>query len=395
MGRTQRVAVVGAGASGLGALRALSAKGFDAIAYERGGAIGGVGTLEDRPTAAYRSLHLITSRARTEFEEFPMPPGTPDYPARDEVGRYLDAYATHFGLHERVRLGNGVRHARRRPGDCCELELEDGARAEADVLVAANGHNELPAWPDPPYPGADDFPGEQLHALDYREAEDFRDRNVLVVGMGNSAMDIATDLSHVAARTLLSTRRGTWVIPKRLLGQPADQVIRPWVAVHVPWRVPPAPSPLLPRVTLGAPDRYGLPAPERGIFQAHPTITDTVLSRISHGRITPKPGLAALDGDGVRFVDGTSEPVDAIVWCTGYRVVIPFLDPALVGPDPKNLPLYKRVLHLDVDDLFFVGLMQSTGSAFPIVERQSELLAARLAGEWAPPSPADMRKDCV
>src|SRR3954452_14778107 len=109
MGRAQRVAVVGAGASGLGALRALTAKGFDAIAYERGGAIGGVWTLEDRPPAAYRSLHLITSRARTEFEEFPMPPGTPDYPARDEVGRYLDAYATHFSLHERVRLRSRAR----------------------------------------------------------------------------------------------------------------------------------------------------------------------------------------------------------------------------------------------------------------------------------------------
>src|SRR3954452_4740915 len=114
MGRAQRVAVVGAGASGLGALRGLIAKGFDAIAYERGGAIGGVWTLEDRPTAAYRSLHLITRRARTEFARFPLPPGTPDAPARVEVGRYLDAYAARSDLHDRVRLGNRVRHARRR-----------------------------------------------------------------------------------------------------------------------------------------------------------------------------------------------------------------------------------------------------------------------------------------
>jgi hypothetical protein len=393
MGRTRRVAVVGAGASGLAALRALTKAGFDAVAYERGAAIGGVWTLEDRPTAAYRSLHLITSRARTEFAEFPMPDDTPDYPARDDVGRYLEAYVRHFGLLERVRLGNGVRRAARRAGGGWELELDDGGTDEADVLVAANGHNEQASWPEPAYPG--EFGGEQLHALDYREADAFRDRNVLVVGMGNSAMDIATDISHVAARTLLSTRRGTWVIPKRLLGQPADQIIRPWVAVHVPWRIRQPLSQLLLKITVGPPERYGLPAPERGLFQAHPTITDTVLSRISHGRITPKPGIERLAGDAVRFTDGSEEPVDAIVWCTGYRVVVPFLDPALLGPDPKELPLYKRVLHLDVDDLFFVGLMQSTGSAFPIVERQSELLAARLAGEWAPPSPSDMRKDCV
>jgi hypothetical protein len=393
MGRAQRVAVVGAGASGLAALRALTKAGFDAVAYERGQAIGGVWTLEDRPTAAYRSLHLITSRARTEFAELPMPEGTPDYPARDDVGRYLEAYAAHFGLQERIRLGAGVRQARRRAGGGWELELDGGETAEADVLVAANGHNEQAAWPEPAYPG--EFAGEQLHALDYREADVFRDRRVLVVGMGNSAMDIATDISHVAARTLLSTRRGTWVIPKRLLGQPADQLIRPWVAVHVPWRVRQPLSQLLLRITVGPPERYGLPAPERGLFQAHPTITDTVLSRISHGKIAPKPGIERLTGDGVRFTDGSEEPVDAIVWCTGYRVVIPFLEPGLLGPDPKELPLYKRVLHLDVDDLFFVGLMQSTGSAFPIVERQSQLLAAHLAGEWAPPSPAQMRQDCA
>src|SRR6185503_3698511 len=138
-----RIAIVGAGASGLAALRALTAKGLDATAYERGGAIGGVWTLEDRPTAAYRSLHLITSRARTEFAEFPMPDGTPDYPARDDVGRYLEAYADRFGLRERIRLGSGVRRARRRDGGGWELELEDGETATADVLVAANGHNEV------------------------------------------------------------------------------------------------------------------------------------------------------------------------------------------------------------------------------------------------------------
>src|SRR3954447_4161562 len=135
------IAIVGAGASGLAALRALTDAGFDATAYERGQAIGGVWTLEDRPTAAYRSLHLITSRARTEFAEFPMPPGTPDYPARDEVARYLDAYATHFGLHDRIRLNSGGRHARRRATGGWELELESGETASADVLVAANGHN--------------------------------------------------------------------------------------------------------------------------------------------------------------------------------------------------------------------------------------------------------------
>ncbi len=139
----------------------------------------------------------------------------------------------------------------------------------------ASGHNEAPLWPDPAYPG--DFAGEQLHALDYVDAEAFRDKRVLVVGMGNSAMDIATDLSHVAQRTLLSVRRGSWVIPKRLFGRPADQLIRPWVAVNVPWRLRQPLAQLMVRLAVGRPESYGLPVPERGLFQAHPTITDTVL----------------------------------------------------------------------------------------------------------------------
>jgi hypothetical protein len=383
----KRVAVIGAGPSGLSALRALDAAGLDAVAYERGARVGGIWTLEDRPTAAYRALHLITSRERTQFAEFPMPPGTPDYASREAVGRYLEAYAEAFGLTDRIRLGAEVRSVEPLPGGGW---MVDGERFSD--LVVASGHNEVPKWPDPPYPGS--FAGRQLHALDYGSGEDFAGESVLVVGMGNSAMDIATEVSYFASRTLLSVRRGSWIVPKRLLGKPADQTMKPWAAVHVPWQIRQPLAQLLLTMTVGRPERLGLPAPARGLFQDHPTITDTVPSRIAHGAIVPTGAIESLDGDRVRFADGRSEPVDAIVWCTGYRVEIPFLGASLTGPDPPTLPLYKRILHLDRDDLLFVGLMQSTGSAFPIVERQAQLVAERLTGRWAPPSSAEMRAEC-
>jgi cation diffusion facilitator CzcD-associated flavoprotein CzcO len=388
-----RVAVVGAGPAGLAALRALTAAGLDAVAFERGGRVGGIWTLEDRATAAYRSLHLITSRPRTEFAEHPMPEGTPDYPARDAVGRWLEDYVERFGLGGRIRLGAEVTATRPLPGGGWEVETASGERERFDRLVVASGHNEVAAWPRPAYPGSEHFAGEQLHALDFGEGRDFEGRRVVVVGMGNSAMDIATDLSHFAARTLLSVRRGSWVIPKRLLGRPADQVIRPWVAVHVPWRLRQPVAQTLLKLTVGRPEDVGLPAPAAGLFQSHPTISDTIVSRIAHGEIAPKPGIEALEQGGVRFTDGTREEVDAIVWCTGYRVTIPFLDEGVIGPDPQTLRLYKRILHLDRPDLFFIGLMQSTGSAFPILERQSQLLAEHLTGRWAPPSRTRMRAD--
>jgi hypothetical protein len=387
-----RVAIVGAGPAGLAALRALTAAGIDAVAYERGARVGGVWTLEDRPTAAYKSLHLITSKARTEFEEHPMPPGTPDYPSRDAVGRWLEDYAERFGLYERIELGTEITSTRRSHDGRWELETGGGARFGADKLVVASGHNDVPRWPDPAYPGS--FAGDQLHALEYGHASEYAGRRVLVVGMGNSAMDIATDLSHHAARTLLSVRHGSWVIPKRMLGKPADQVIKPWAAVHLPWRIRQPVAQTLLKMTVGPPERVGLPAPTGGLFQSHPTISDTIMSRIAHGAIEPKPGIETLDGDGVAFTDGTREDVDAIVWCTGYRVEIPFLDATVTGPDPQELPLYKRILHLDEPGIFFIGLMQSTGSAFPILERQSRLLGDHLTGRWAPPRRALMRADC-
>jgi len=390
-----RIGVVGAGPAGLAALRELSAAGLDAVAFERGARVGGVWTLEDRRTAAYRSLHLITSRERTSFAAFPLPEGTADYPSRDVVGRYLESYVEAFGLGDRLRLGNGVAQADRRAEGGWLLTLDDGTVEEVDRLIVANGHNAVPHWPDPAYPGTDGFAGEQLHAVDYEDAAAFAGRRVLVVGMGNSAMDIASDLSLTAEQTLLSVRHGSWVVPKRLLGRPADQVTSPWAAVHVPLALRQVVSQTLLRVVSGPPERYGLPKPERGLFEDHPTISDTILSRISHGRVTPKGAIDRLDGDAVVFADGTREPVDAIVWCTGYRVAMDFLDPALLGPEPTELPLYKRVLHLDVPDLHFVGYMQSTGSAFPIVERQGTLLARYLTGAWAPPSRAEMAADCT
>jgi hypothetical protein len=383
-----RVAVIGAGPSGLTTLRALDRAGIDATCFEKGQRIGGIWTLEDRRTAAYPRLHLITSRARTELAEFPMPDGTPHYPSRDAVGAYLESYADRFGLRDRIRLGTEITRAQRADGG---WRLEPVGET-FDALVVASGHNDVPKLPSPAYPG--DFAGEQLHALEYPGGERFVDKRVLVVGMGNSAMDIASELSWLAERTLLSVRRGSWIVPKRLLGMPADQVIRPWSAVHVPWRVRQPVAQLLLKLTVGSPENLGLPKPERGLFQDHPTITDTVPSRIAHGAIDPVGPIEALDGDHVRFANGRREPVDAIVWCTGYRVEIPFLDEDVLGPDPEQLPLYKRVLHLDHDDLLFVGLMQSTGSAFPIVERQAQLAAERLAGTWAPPDGAAMRADC-
>ena len=322
-----------------------------------------------------------------------MPADWPDFPSHERIGEYFSRYVdeTRRARPDPLRRGGGGGRARGQSGGWT-VRAEDGFEGEFDVLVVASGHNWEPRLPDPPYPGS--FDGRQLHAHDYREADELEGRRVLVVGMGNSSMDIAVESSTVAEATFLSTRRGTRIVPKYVFGKPADQVTSPTMA-RLPWQVRQPLTHLLLRLAVGRPESYGLPAPSSGFLRDHPTISDAVLSRLTHGEIAVRPGIQSLDGDGVVFADGSRERVDVIVWCTGYRVTVPYVDPAVLGAAPEDLSLFKRVFHHEHDDLFFIGLVQTTGSAIPVVERQSELLADHLTGRYAPPSPAKRRADAA
>ncbi|MFF2777333.1 flavin-containing monooxygenase [Streptomyces sp. NPDC058052] len=391
MGST-RVAVIGAGAAGLAAAKALLDEGLDVTVLERGSRPGGLwagdGTGADAGggSPAYDSLHLNTSKGRTGFARFPMPEEWPDYPSAALVAGYLAEYADVFGVTARIRFGAHVTSVRRADAG---WEVTAGGDPEPyDAVVVANGHNRDPKWPAPAYPGT--FHGTQLHAHDYRTPDVFAGRRVLVVGMGNSAMDLAVDASYVSdGPVLLSARRGTHIVPKYLFGRPADAT--GGALAVLPWRIRQTVAQAVLRLAVGTPERYGLPRPAGGLFQDHPTISDTILHRLTHGEVVARPGVARLDGGRVVFTDGTSEDVDVIVWATGYRVTLPFLGPEWRGDDPEALPLYRRVFHLDDPTLAFVGLMQSTGAALPVVEAQAELAAAYLSGRYALPSPDAQR----
>ncbi|WP_433796958.1 flavin-containing monooxygenase [Actinoplanes sp. CA-252034] len=376
-----RVAVIGAGAAGLATLKALLGAGCEAVGYESGDRPGGLWT------DTYASLHLNTSKGRTEFAGFPMPADWPDYPSAARIAGYLADYADRFGLTPHIRFGTTVT----RVEPSWTVTTDHGDAERFDAVVVANGHNRVPRRPDPGYPG--DFDGLQMHAHDYRTPEVFRDRRVLVVGMGNSAMDIAVDASHTArGPVLLSARRGVHIVPKYLFGRPADAT--GGAIAGLPWRWRQAIAETLLRVAVGTPQRYGLPAPSGGLFRNHPTVSDTILHRLTHGEVVARPGIERLDGSKVVFTDATIDAVDVIVWATGYRVDIPFLSARWRGPDPEALPLYRRVFHLDDPTLAFVGLMQSTGAALPVVEAQAELVAAYLSGSYVLPS-ADQQRRAV
>jgi cation diffusion facilitator CzcD-associated flavoprotein CzcO len=218
----------------------------------------------------------------------------------------------------------------------------------------------------------------------------FAGRNAVILGMGNSAMDIAVESSYVAANTYLAARRGAWIIPKYVFGKPLDQL------PNNP-RVPLAIRQRLIHQTIktltGPPERYGLPKPDHKFGEAHPTVSGRILDRISHGTITPKPNIARLAGDTVIFTDGSEVHVDVVVYCTGYKISFPFFDAGFLAAPDNHIELFRRVFHPDIPGLYFIGLIQPLGAIMPIAEAQGAWVADHLCGEYALPSHEQMRGD--
>jgi dimethylaniline monooxygenase (N-oxide forming) len=385
--------VIGAGSSGIAAAKGLHERGIPFDCFEKSDRVGGnwVFGNTNGMSSAYRSLHINTSRERMEYTDFPMPKSYPDFPHHTHIAQYFDDYVDHFGFRDRITFETGVERAQRGADGVWTITLEGGEGRRYDALLVANGHHWDPRWPEPAFPGR--FDGTQLHSHYYVDNADFKDKNVLVVGIGNSAMDIAVESSFVARRTFLSSRRGAYILPKYLFGRPLDQIGVGALTPILPFAFRRAMLMAMYRVGVGKVQDYGLPEPDHRLGEAHPTISADFLNRIAHGDMTWKPNVASLEGDGVRFADGSTEQIDIIVWCTGYKVSFPFFDEQFVSAPDNDLPLFRRVFKPGVDNLAFIGLLQPLGAIMPLAEAQGRWLASYLRGEYHLPPRAQMEAD--
>ncbi|MGH3266284.1 MAG: flavin-containing monooxygenase, partial [Trebonia sp.] len=385
--------VIGAGSSGIAAAKALRDAGIEFDCFEVSDRVGGNWVLGNRNgmSSAYRSLHINTSRTRMEYSDFPMPASYPDFPHHSQIARYFDDYVDHFGLRERITFETGVARAQLADDRTWAVTLSTGEHRRYDALLVANGHHWDPRWPEPPYPGS--FAGRQLHAHEYLDNEPFRDRRVLVVGLGNSAMDLSVESSFVATRPLISSRRGAHILPKYMFGRPLDQIGVNALTPRLPWAVRQAVLAGLYRLSVGRMSDYGLPAPDHRLGEAHPTISADFLNRVANGEIVHRPGIERLEGDRVRFTDGSSEQVDVIVWCTGYKVTFPFFDERLLCAPGNDLPLFRRVFKPGIENLCFIALLQPLGATMPLAEAQGRWVASYLRGDYHLPPVARMEAD--
>jgi dimethylaniline monooxygenase (N-oxide forming) len=394
----EKVCVIGAGSSGIAACQVLDARGIPFDCFEKGSQVGGNWRYENDNgmSSAYRSLHINTSRKLMAYASYPMPDDYPDYPDHFQIARYFDDYVDHFGFREKIRFRTEVLRVEPSDGEWeVTVEDADGGRETLRyrAVLVANGHHWDPRWPEPPFPGAERFEGEQMHAHHYREPDVLRGKRVLVLGIGNSATDIAVESSRIGERTFLAMRRGAYVLPKYMNGKPTDEAASP-LLTRFPLSVQRFFIGRMLGLTAGDMTAYGLPKPDHKLLEAHPTVSAELLSRLGHGDIEVKPNIDRFPGGRtVRFDDGSEEEVDLVVYCTGYRITFPFFDSELVSAEGNRLSLYRRVASVEQPGLYFVGFIQPLGAIMPIAEAQAEWVADLLEGRAALPSAERMRAE--
>lgn len=387
-----RVCVIGAGPSGIAAAKSLLDEGYaNVTVYDRGNEVGGnwVFDADSGHSSVFETTHIISSKKFSEYDDFPMPEHYPDYPSHKLLAEYFQSYARQFGLYPFIEFETLVERCEPTEdgGWSVTTQRNDEDKTERfDVLIVANGHHWKPRWPQ--YPG--ELSIEYIHSHDFKRAEPYRDKRVLVIGGGNSACDVAVETSRVSATTDLSWRRGYWIVPKFLFGLPGD-VIHNAIADNISF----VPSKLRFKVLekmlrfFNGPNRqYGLPEPDHDFGATHPTLNSELLYFIRHGEIRPRPNIERWEGDTVWFTDGRSEQYDAVIACTGFEIAHPFFDSDLIDYSDGPVPLYLKMIPENHDNLYFIGLFQPLGCIWPSSALQSKLMARRLKGMW--PGPKDL-----
>jgi cation diffusion facilitator CzcD-associated flavoprotein CzcO len=386
-----KTCIIGAGCSGFTTAKRLKDAGIPFDVFEMSDDVGGNWYFKNPNglSACYESLHIDTSKWRLAFEDHPVPSDWPDFPHHRQLLGYFRDYVDHFGLRPHITFNTKVEAAERAAGGAWRVTLSSGETRTYDALAVCNGHHWDPRVPD--YPGVFDGPAFHAHAYsDPFDPVDMRGKNIVVVGMGNSAMDIASELSQrPIARTLwVAARRGVWVLPKYLDGKVADKASMPhWMPRGLGLALARGKI----KRAIGRMEDYGLPKPDHEPLEAHPSVSGEFLTRAGCGDIKFKPNIKALEGHHVRFEDDSREAVDVIVYATGYKISFPFFSDPALAPDAENrFPLFKRMIKPGIDNLFFMGLAQPLPTLVNFAEQQAKLVANYLTGRYRPPSVEEM-----
>ena len=408
-----KTCIIGAGTSGLICAKTLKERGVPFDCFEKSSGIGGIWQFQNDNgmSTCYRSLHINTSKRMMELSDFKFRPEIAEYPSHKEIYSEFERYAHEFDVMKHISFNTEVLKCLRLDDGRWQVTIRNKGGEEVreyDFLAVANGHH----W-DPRMPNfAGEFDGPQFHAhhyVDTSSPHQLKNKKVVVVGMGNSAMDIACELAHVgqgAEKVFLSQRSGVWIIPKIFGSVPQDKfqrhpmkkasLMEHFKRKFIPRKLRTYMNDklieLLVKIIIGLPQRVGLKPPKEPFHMRHPTVSQEIQNRLVHGDIVPKGNITKLLGDRILFEDGSEEKADAIIYATGYNIVFPFFDKNFIAAPDNSIPLYQRIFEPKIDNLAFIALVQPVCAMMPIAELQSNLVADYITGVYHLPQADNMVK---
>ncbi|XP_068808056.1 flavin-containing monooxygenase 5-like [Struthio camelus] len=405
----KRVAIIGGGSSGLCAIKACLQEGLVPVCFERSGDIGGLWRFEEHPdegrASIYKSVIINTSKEMMCFSDFPIPDDFPNYMHNSKIMEYFRMYAQHFDLLRYIRFRTSVCRVAKRPDFAVtgqwDVVTESGGEQESavfDAVLVCTGHHTNAHLPLHTFPGIEKFKGRYLHSRDYKDPQAFKDKRVIVIGIGNSGSDLAVEISQTAKQVFLSTRRGAWILNRvGDQGYPIDIILTTRMKTFLSKLLTPS------MVSDWAEKRlnerfdhshYGL-KPKHRILHQHPTINDDLPNRIISGRVKVKPNVREFTATAAIFEDGTKEDdIDAVVFATGYSFSFPFLEDCVTVVE-NQISLYKFMFPIDLQKptLAFIGLIQPLGAIMPISELQCRWATRVFKGLNKLPPRCDMEAD--
>uniref|UniRef100_A0A8C5U9Q2 Flavin-containing monooxygenase n=1 Tax=Malurus cyaneus samueli TaxID=2593467 RepID=A0A8C5U9Q2_9PASS len=340
------------------------------------------------------------------FSDFPFPEDFPVFLPNAQFLEYLWRYAEHFSLREHIRFGTTVVSIRQQPdfastGQWNVVTEADGKQKTEvfDAVMVCSGNFSEPSLPLHSFPGIERFRGQYFHSRQYKHPDVFQGKRVLVVGMGNSGVDIAVEASRVATKVTISTTRGAWLLGRVFEhGYPWDMVLNTRLMSLIKTNLPRPLSWWLINHKVNQwfnHENYGI-QPENSCLVREPVLNDDLPSYILTGRITIKPGVKEFKDSSVVFHNcPEEEPIDIVVFCTGYNVSFPFLEESVVKVENKHASLYKYVFptHLQKPTLAVIGLIKPFGGIMPVAEMQARWASRVFKGLCQLPSQSVMEKE--
>ncbi len=398
------VAVIGAGPSGLASAAWLKKRGFAPTLFEAANRLGGQWNSASRASGVWRGMRTNTSRVLSAFSDLDHARDTPVYPSQADMLAYLERYAETQGITDAIRLSTNVERLARAAGGGFLLRSRCGGNAREQFfprVVIASGRYNAPLIPD--VDGLSGFSGAGgvIHSFHYNGAETFAGMDVLVAGCSISALEIASELAQMGARSVTVTyRRQRYILQKLSAGVPTEHVAFTRFAALAGSVLPlEALATGLKEFTLstaGSPEQYGALTPDENILAAGLSLSQTFLPLVAEGRIRVRPWMESVRGCTISFADGAQQEFDAIVMGTGYGLSLPFLDAEIaeaIGLGAGgSLRLHHQTFHSDLDGLAFAGLFAQVGPYLPVLELQARWIAYAWSGTVPAPTVGEMRE---